>query len=286
MASYDRTTEDLGNLVAMDHLDLTVDDQPQATLFYITGLGLTRDPYMSVGLENMWVNAGRQQFHLPTRSTTAQVVRGRIGFVTPDLEQLRERLERIRPRLDGTNFACVAEDGYLLVTCPWGNRFDCVGAGDVFRARLGVPYVEFNVPAGAAKGIVAFYDQVLGAKAELRPGGRLAAVVRAGYDQSLVFIENPAEWRPYDGHHVAVYVTDFSAAHTELERRGLVTEESDAHQFRFKDIVDPETGDVLYELEHEVRSLGHPMFGRPLVNRDPSVTLLNYARGAEQLTVG
>ena len=80
MASYDRTTEDLGNLVAMDHLNLTVDDQPQATLFYIMGLGLTRDPYMSVGLENMWVNAGRQQFHLPTRSTTAQVVRGRIGW--------------------------------------------------------------------------------------------------------------------------------------------------------------------------------------------------------------
>ena len=76
MASYDRTTEDLGNLVAMDHLNLTVDDQSQATLFYITGLGLTRDPYMSVGLENMWVNAGRQQFHLPTRSTA---LTGRAG---------------------------------------------------------------------------------------------------------------------------------------------------------------------------------------------------------------
>ena len=285
MATYDRTTEDLGNLVAMDHLNLTVNDQSQATLFYIMGLGLTRDPYMSVGLGNMWVNAGRQQFHLPSRPAS-QVVRGRIGLVTPDLEELRVRLEGLRPQLDGTHFECVAEDGYLLVTCPWGNRFDCVEAADAFRARLGVPYVEFNVPAGAAKGIAAFYDQVMGAKSELRPGGRPAAVVRAGYDQSMVFVEDPAEGRPYDGHHVAVYVTDFSGAHEQLERSGLVTEESDAHQFRFKDIVDPESGAVLYELEHEVRSLGHPMFGRPLVNRDPSITLLNYAPGADSLTVG
>jgi len=285
MATYDRTTEDLGNLVAMDHLNLTVDDQSHATLFYITGMGLTRDPYMSVGLENMWVNAGRQPFHLPTRPN-AQVVRGRIGVVTPDLEQLRKRLERIRPRLDETHFECVADNGNLLVTCPWGNRFDCVEAVDTFRARLGVPYVEFNVPTGAAPGIAAFYDQVIGAKAELRGGSRPTAVVRAGYDQSLLFVEDQAEARPYDGHHVAVYVTDFSGAHAQLEGRGLVTEESDAHQFRFKDIVDPETGAVLYELEHEVRSLGHPMFGRALVNRDPSITLLNYAPGAEHLSVG
>ena len=207
-------------------------------------------------------------------------------MVTPDLEQLRERLERIRPRLDGTHFECVADNGYLLVTCPWGNRFDCVEAADTFRARLGVPYVEFNVPAGSAAGIAAFYDQVMGAKAELRGGSRPTAVVRAGYDQSVLFVEDPAERRPYDGHHVAVYVTDFSGAHARLEGRGLVTEESDAHQFRFKDIVDPETGEVLYELEHEVRSLGHPMFGRALVNRDPSITLLNYAPGAEHLSVG
>jgi hypothetical protein len=37
-------------------------------LFYVTGLGLTRDPYLMVADSNMWINAGRSQFHLPTGS--------------------------------------------------------------------------------------------------------------------------------------------------------------------------------------------------------------------------
>ena len=59
MATYDRTTEDAGNVVSLDHLNLTIADQPSAIAFYIMGLGLTRDPYMTVGLDNMWLNAGR-----------------------------------------------------------------------------------------------------------------------------------------------------------------------------------------------------------------------------------
>jgi hypothetical protein len=83
-----------------------------------------------------------------------------------------------------------------------------------------------------------------------------------------------------------VYLADFSGPHTALDARGLVSEESNAHQYRFKDIVDLETGTVLYELEHEVRSMGHPMYGRALVNRDPNANLGNYRRGAEFLNVG
>ena len=64
---YDRGAEDLGNIVALEHVNLQIEDQAMATLFYIVGLGLTRDPYMMVGLDNMWVNIGEQQFHLPTR---------------------------------------------------------------------------------------------------------------------------------------------------------------------------------------------------------------------------
>ena len=52
----DRTMEDLGNVVALEHVNIRVPDQRLATLFYIKGLGLTRDPYLMTGVENMWVN--------------------------------------------------------------------------------------------------------------------------------------------------------------------------------------------------------------------------------------
>jgi hypothetical protein len=53
---YDRSAEDLGNIVALEHVNVTVPDQQLATLFYVTGLGLTRDPYLMTGTKNMWVN--------------------------------------------------------------------------------------------------------------------------------------------------------------------------------------------------------------------------------------
>ena len=36
--------------------------------------------------------------------------------------------------------------------------------------------------------------------------------------------------------------------------------------------VDPDSGENLYELEHEVRSVTHPLYARPLVNRNPAQT--------------
>src|SRR5579863_8610668 len=99
---FDRTAEDLGNIVALEHVNVTVPDQLQATIFYIAGLGLTRDPYLMTGPTNMWVNVGRSQFHLPT--SKAQVLRGHTGIVVSDRAALVRRLERTRKRLEGTRF--------------------------------------------------------------------------------------------------------------------------------------------------------------------------------------
>ena len=100
---FDRTAEDLGNVVGLEHMNLRVPDQRLATLFYITGLGFTRDPYLVTGVVNMWVNMGRSQFHLPVGE--AQVMRGRAGLVVPDLDQLVKRLEMVRKDLKGTKYA-------------------------------------------------------------------------------------------------------------------------------------------------------------------------------------
>src|SRR5215207_8595225 len=119
--TYDRATQDAGNILALEHVNVTVPDQAMATTFYVSGLGFTRDPYMMVGQENMWVNIGQQQFHLPTRAP--QIVRGHVGIVVPDREALRARLKRVESRLAGTAFAWSVEKGYIAVMCPWGNRF-------------------------------------------------------------------------------------------------------------------------------------------------------------------
>ena len=90
-AAFDRKVQDVGNILMMEHVNVLVPNQQLAQVFYISGLGLTRDPYMMVGQDNMWANAGKQQFHLPTRGM--QVVRGEIGIEVPDIEALKSRLE-------------------------------------------------------------------------------------------------------------------------------------------------------------------------------------------------
>ena len=54
------------------------------------------------GVDNMWVNVGRSQFHLPTGEP--QVVRGHTGLVLPDREALLRRLESVKKPLEGTQF--------------------------------------------------------------------------------------------------------------------------------------------------------------------------------------
>jgi hypothetical protein len=42
---YDRTTADLGNIVNIGHVNVCITDQRLATHYYVSGLGLTRDPF-------------------------------------------------------------------------------------------------------------------------------------------------------------------------------------------------------------------------------------------------
>ena len=91
----DYAEENLGNIVSLEHVNVTIPNQATATLFYVLGLGLTRDPYMWVGLDNMWMNVGEQQFHLPTRPA-GQVIPGEIGLVVPDLGELQARLKAVQ----------------------------------------------------------------------------------------------------------------------------------------------------------------------------------------------
>ena len=62
----------------------------------------------------------------------------------------------------------------------------------------------------------------------------------------------------------------FPVRYRRLAARGLVSQEDNQYQYRFRDIVDPADGRRLFTVEHEVRSATHPMYLRPLVNRNPA----------------
>jgi hypothetical protein len=254
--------EDVGNIVSLEHVNIQVPDQLIATLFYIVGLGFTRDPYMNVGLTNMWINIGDQQFHLPTGKP--QVLRGHTGLAVPDVAALKERLPMIQNQLSGTSFEWSDQGEYIGVRSPWGNSYRCYGPGSFGSMKLGITYVELTVPTGSAAGVQRFYKQVFGAPSTLEDG---VACVEVGSGQKLVFRETESV-PDYDGHHIAIYIANFSGPFQFLEERNLVTEGIRNHQFRFQDIVDPDTGAPVFRLEHEVRSSRHPGFRRPLVNRE------------------
>ena len=279
---FDRSAEDLGNAIHLEHVNVRVPDQRLATLFYVTGLGLTRDPYLMVSDTNMWINAGQSQFHLP--SGKPQVLRGHVGLVIEGREALLARLASVARKLEGTAFVFAEHDDHVEATCPWGNRLRCYepDAARFGRITLGIPYVEFEVPAGSAPGICAFYPEIMGMPAELRNGDGQVAAVRTGRGQHLLFREIDRPRPDYDGHHVQMYITDFSGPYRRLVARNLISREDNQYQYRFCDIVDLDSGKPLFTVEHEVRSATHPMFMRPMVNRNPALTNRNYAFGHDQ----
>lgn len=281
--AYDRAIETVGNAVHLEHVNVKVPDQHLATLFYVSGLGLTRDPYLMTGINNMWINIGRSQFHLPTGKP--QVLRGVTGLVVPERAALLRRLSAVAGDLAETRFAVRETETYVEVTCPWGNRVRCHAPAPEFGPiQLGLAYVALDVPRGSADGIARFYRDFLLMPAETghEEGGAFARVA-IGLHQALIFRETGAALPPFDGHHVQIYIADFAGPYRRLGERELISEESDQHQYRFETLIDPASGAALFTLEHEVRSLRHPLYNRTLVNRDPVQTNQNYRPGRDAL---
>jgi hypothetical protein len=115
-------------------------------------------------------------------------------------------------------------------------------------------------------------------------GDGVTARTKVGKDQYLTFRETDRPLPEFDDHHVQIYVVDFSGPYKRLKVRNLVNKEDNQYQYRFKDIVDLDSGKLLFTIEHEVRSVTHPMFLRPLVNRDPTQTNRNYAPGYDAMS--
>ena len=150
----------------------------------------------------------------------------------------------------------------------------------------GIDYVEILCPPGSASKIALFYESLLDATTtvvESAPSTRtgsiaivaIGAIYKSGRsEQALLFRETSDEIPPYDGHHIALYVgenvADFEQAFRNAQIADILwknprfsdqvdslEEARKEQQFRFKDIVDIESGDLIMELEHEMRSVDH-----------------------------
>jgi len=285
---YDRDAQAVGNIVHLEHFNVLIPDQRLATLFYVVGLGGTRDPYLFTGLENMWVNFGKTQVHVPSRAVPprAEVLRGTAGFVVPSLDDLEKRLthagnemKRVVPETQ-TKFSWKRKGDVVEATCPWGNRVRCHEPAPEFgNIELGLAYVDFDVPQGTAEGIARFYNEVMKAPARVEKKNR--AVVGIGRAQRLMFTETAAPLPEYDNHHIQIYIADFGTPYHWLKERDLITMETDANEWRFQWIVDPKDGRKLFQIEHETRSMKHRLFARPLVNRNHGITNMTYEANSD-----
>jgi hypothetical protein len=282
---YDRAAQDMGNIVGIGHVNVCISDQHLGTDYYVTGLGYTRDPYLNTTSRNMWINVGMSQFHLPMG--TPDVLRGTIGLVSPDRTALLERLTKVRKNLKDTKFDFRESNDCVETVCPWGNRIHVhtPDAERFGRIQLGMPYIRFDVRPGAAARIARFYREVLHAPSEvLKNGAGPEARVQVGEQQYFYFRETDAPEKPYDRHHAQIYIADFSGPHKRLMELGLITAESNEYEYRFKDVIDLDSREVLFTVEHETRSQTNPMYGRPLVNRNPAATNMDYKPGHDSMS--
>lgn len=248
-------------VVWLEHVNLVTGGRELAEVFYLEGLGLTRDPTRDPASSVMWVNVGsRQQFHLqdPTKEDAAQAVDGCIGLALPDLAALTGRLRAVSPRLSepevpGSRFAFADLGGTVVVDCPWGNRFfvySCAAEAAApspgrppkrartvmeaahehldscmaVRNEAGIRFVHWRcADAGRAS---RFYEEVFGCVVWRAAGSAIAAVC-VGPSVHLVFSSAPAARggeaaQRARGVHICVYTSEFQRAHDRLRERGLI----------------------------------------------------------------
>jgi hypothetical protein len=264
-ARFDRTSQDLGNIVEIGHMNYLIPDQRLATLFYIAGLGLTRDPIMMTGIGNMWVNAGISQFHLPTGDAVVAPCT-RTALVIPDRKSLLDRLAVVAKDLKDTKFSYRETNDAVEATCPWGNHFvlhepDRARFGNM---RIGMPYIEFQTPHGSSEAIARYYREIFDTPAI------------AGKDDAGAFARvdaGPGQYLLYSG------------PYKKLLERDLVSEESSDVQYRCERIIDLDTGELLFVIDHEVRAMRHPMYGRKLVNRNAEQHIRYYKAGHDEAQI-
>ncbi len=272
---FGTTNPEIGGIVHLDHVNFETPDHEMATVFYLNGLGFTRDPYRRADEQNMGINVGLQQFHLPRRGQQTPPFHGVVGLVVPDMDAIKKRFDLLSElgKFEATPYRWDEEDNSVLLTSPFGVQFRLHKADHiVFQRPLGIAYVEVSVPVDTAQGIAGFYNKIVRAPVEVCDiAGEQTALVSAGPHQQIRFIERSLTDYRTHSMHVSYHVTHYNELRETLADHGSLMGAGRGEVFFFNKIFNPDTGEFLFEIQNEVRSIYHPDFMRPLINRWPIV---------------
>tara|TARA_B100000029_G_scaffold162573_1_gene158620 strand:+ start:877 stop:1785 length:909 start_codon:yes stop_codon:yes gene_type:complete len=271
---FSKILPEVGGILHLDHINFQVSDHDLATVFFIGGLGLTRDPFRRADETNMGVNVGLQQFHLPRRGATPPFP-GLIGLIVPDLDIIRLRLSRLNKlqKFKDTPYEANFEDNAAKITSPFGFCIRLHSSKSMhFLKPLGIGYVEIPVPNGVADDILKFYCEVFHSIAtiENRDGNKTAAI-NVGPFQKLYFVEKELDSYELYNFHISFHVTHYNRAREMIKERGALMGTGEGEVFFFDKIFDPETGASIFSMTNEVRSVYHGDYMRPLINRWPII---------------
>jgi len=291
---YDFNSQDVSNIIYLEHINLAEPDQMTSMVFYVEGLGLTRDPYAPENSATMWINIGDSQIHV-AKYDIPQVLAGHIGLVTPSISLIIQRLKNIENHklMKDTKFSWKIKDSFkkdlvpkeysgkvIHVTCPWGNKFRIYEHSIQFGAhQLAIYYVLHHCSLNTSHSIAQFYQKYFQAPVTLVPAQKMAHVT-VGPNQRLIFLEQDNfRNENYTNYHIAIYLSDYSQTYHRFSADKLLfiqhrfNDKCDTledalkwKQFRTKEIIN-EHKEVILSFEHEVRSLHHHYFRRPLINR-------------------
>ena len=265
---------EVGGIIHLEHFNFEVMDHDSATKFFINGLGFTRDPYRRTDETNMGVNIGMQQFHLPRRGKKTPPFIGELGLIVPEIPIIKARLDRLEKlgKFEKSGYAILElTEDIMRVRSPHGVHLTLHRAGTLpFLRPLGLCYVDIPVMPGAAERIADFYRRVMEAPAEIAAlDGETSAVVTFGAHQYVRYRERVLDDYNLHDFHVAYFVSNFNKIRDRVVKQGSLMGAGAGQVFFFDELFDPDSGERIIRFPQEVRSLYHPDFMRPLVNRWP-----------------
>ena len=227
--------------------------------FYVVGLGLTRDP----------VPDGRPHEHVGQHRPAAvppadRAGPGRCGATWDSSSRTSTSCRAAWPwsgwPARGDAVRLLGRGQAHPRGLAWGNVIRCHPPGPAFAdMTLGMPYVEFAVEQGTADGIARFYREALGAPASVSRNG--GGDDGAGHGRASAGAGLPRDCRP----HSALRRAPRADLHHELLGTAPLARRAGARH-RGEQLVPvplrehrgPDSGRVLFTIEHEVQSLRSP----------------------------
>ena len=264
--TFDRTQEDLGNSVGLEHLNLTIPDQQTRH----------RVLHQRARAHARSLSRYRSREHVGERrpQPVSPADQGRAGGPRP--RRARDAGPRGPAAAPRNGEGSFVEHEVRLFQAQRPRRSDLPLGQHVShpRSRIARSSARWFSAWRISRSTCRKARPQGSRSSTARSSGRLPEVekgrngasanVHVGMNQHLIFNETSATLPPYDGHHLQLYVVNFSGPAPAIERTrpdhrgkqpGPVSLREDRRSRR--------AGSSVYEFEHEIRSITHPLLCAP-----------------------